>query len=153
MTLHNTLKYTLASIVAVCLLLATELAAADQFIEDGDYVVHYSAFSSMHITPKVAETYGLMRSRHRGLLNISVQRKMPQGMPKAVLSQLKGYTGQLGGSEIPLNFKVVEEGEAIYYLAEFLVHEGDKMDFDIQVRPTPDHAPMKLSFSQIFYGD
>lgn len=149
----TTLKFTLASILALVLLTVTELAAAEQYIEDDEYVVYYSAFSSTQITPEIAEAYGLMRSRHRGLLNISVQRKMPGGPPKAVMSQLKGYTGQLGGSEIPLDFKVVEEGPAIYYLAEFLVKEGDKLNFDIQVKPTPEHSAMKLSFSQAFFPD
>ncbi|MVF13664.1 DUF4426 domain-containing protein [Ketobacter sp. MCCC 1A13808] len=149
----TTLKITLASILAAVLLLATELAAADQYIEDDDYIVHYSAFNSTLLTAEVAEAYGLMRSRQRGLINISVQRKMPGGPPKAVMSQLKGFTGQLGGSEIPLDFKMVEEGRAIYYLAEFLVDEGDKLNFDIQVKPTPDYGSLKLSFSQSFFAD
>ncbi len=150
---QHKIKYLLAALVAIALLLTAELAAAEQFIEDKDYIIHYSAFTSTLIKPEVAKAYGLTRSRQRGLVNISVQRKMPEGLPKAVTSKLKGFTGQLGGSEIPLKFKLITEGDAIYYLAEFLVRDGDKMNFDINVQPTPDHAPMKLSFSQAFFSE
>lgn len=147
------IKIILASLLAVVLLLTAELAAAEQFIEDKDYVVHYSAFTSTLLTPEVASAYGLMRSRQRGIVNISVQRKQPGGHPKSILAQLKGYTGQLGGSEIPLDFQVVEEGDAIYYLAEFRVGDGDKLNFDIKVSPTPESRPLKVSFSQSFFSE
>ena len=147
------IRIILASLLALALLLTAELAAAEQFIEDKDYVVHYSAFTSTLLTPEVASAYGLMRSRQRGIVNISVQRKQPGGLTKSVLAQLKGYTGQLGGSEIPLDFQVVEEGDAIYYLAEFRVRDGDKLDFAINVSPTPESAPLKVSFSQRFYSE
>ncbi len=154
MTIKTTpIKLVLASLLALALLMTAELAAAEQFVEDKDYVVHYSAFTSTLLTPEVASAYGLMRSRQRGIINIAVQRKQPGGSPKAVMAQLVGFTGQLGGSEIPLDFKVVEEGDAIYYLAEFRVHDGDELNFDIKVKPTPETVPLKISFSQSFYAD
>ena len=52
-----------------------------------------------------------------------------------------------------LSFQVVEEGDAIYYLAEFRVRDGDKLDFAINVSPTPESAPLKVSFSQSFYSE
>lgn len=139
--------------LALVLLLTAQLAAAEQFVEDKNYVVHYSAFNSTLLTPEVANANGLMRSRQRGIVNIAVQRKQPGGRPKAVMAQLEGYTGQMGGSEIPLDFQVVEEGDAIYYLAEFRFHDGDKLNFDIKVKPTPEAAPLKISFSQSFFAD
>ena len=146
-------KYLFGLLLAMSLLLTANMVEAEQYIEDKQYVVHYNALSSILIKPEIAKAYGLQRSRQRGLVNISVQRKMPDGSTKAVMSQLKGYTGQLGGSEIPLDFKLVTEGDAIYYLAQFPTREGDQLDFDIKVRPTPEHAPLKLSFSQAFFSD
>ena len=86
-------------------------------------------------------------------MNVSVQRKMPDGTSKAVMSQLEGYTGALGGSERPLNFKMVSDGSAIYYLAEFLIGNGEKLNFDIKVKPTPEYAPIKVEFSQDFFTE
>lgn len=137
----------------VLLALGSFAVQAEQFVEDDQYVVHYSAFNSSMLTPEVAKTYDLMRSRQRAVMNISVQKKMPGGMPKAVMAQVEGYTGALGGSERPLDFKVVTEGDAIYYLAEFLIGNGEKLNFDIKVKPTPDHAPIKVDFTQEFFQD
>lgn len=146
-------KYELAILIALVLLLTANLAAAEQFVEDKQYIVHYSAFNSTLVKPEIAKAYGLTRSRQRGLVNISVQRKMPEGMPKAITAQLKGYTGQLGGSEIPLKFKLITEGDAVYYLAEFRTGNGDKLNFDITVQTHLDHAPIKIDFSQAFFPD
>ncbi len=138
----------------ILLTLGSSVAIAEQYVEDDQYVVHYSAFNSSMLTPEVAKAYDLMRSRQRAIINISVQKKMPGNVaPKAVMSQLTGYTGALGGSERPLDFKVVTEGDAIYYLAEFLIGNGEKLNFNIKVKPTPDHAPIAVNFSQEFFED
>lgn len=145
---------TLATLLSAILFLSlSSFARAEQFVQDDQYVVHYSAFNSTLLTPEVAKAYDLMRSRQRAVMNVSVQRKMPDGSSKAVTSQLEGYTGALGGSERPLDFKMVTEGSAIYYLAEFLIGNGEKLNFDIKVKPTPDHAPIKVEFSQDFFTE
>ncbi len=148
--MKTTLKIALGSVAATLLLLTSEMAAAEQ-LEDDNYVVYYSAFNSTVITPEVAKAYELNRSRQRGLLNISVQRKMPDGKYKPVVAQLKGFTGQLGGSEIPLDFKLITEGDAVYYLAEFFIDEGDRLNFDVDIKPTPDYPTMQLDFDQTFF--
>lgn len=141
------------SFVFALLLLCGWHAQAEQFVEDDVYVVHYSAFNSTLLQPEVAKAYDLMRSRQRAVMNIAVQRKMPDGSRKAVMAQLKGYTGALGGSERPLDFKMVSEGDAIYYLAEFLIGNGEKLNFDIGVQPTPEASPIKIRFTQEFFQD
>lgn len=139
--------------LSLLLLLCGWNVRAEQFVEDDAYVVHYSAFNSTMLQPEVAKAYDLMRSRQRAVMNIAVQRKMPDGSRKAVMAQLKGYTGALGGSERPLDFKMVSEGDAIYYLAEFLIGNGEKLNFDIVVQPTPQASPIKISFTQEFFQD
>src|SRR5262245_9269943 len=123
------------------LVLLSVSARAEQFVEDEQYVVHYSAFNSSMLTPEIAKAYDLMRSRQRAVMNVAVQKKMPDGSRKPVLAKLEGYTGALGGSERQLDFKVVTEGEAIYYLAEFLIGNGERLNFDIKVEP-PGSAPI-----------
>ena len=140
-------------IFAVAVFLLSNVVRAEQFVQDDQYVVHYSAFNSSMLTPDVAKAYDLMRSRQRAIMNVAVQRKMPDGSTKPVMAQLEGYTGALGGSERPLAFKMVTEGSAIYYLAEFLIGNGEKLNFDIKVKPTPDYAPLKVEFSQEFFAE
>ena len=141
------------SVIAVALLYSSEALSKDYKVEDDQYIVRYSAFNSTMLTPKIAKAYNIMRSRERAVMNIAVQRKMPDGSNRAVMSQLNGFAHALGGSEQPLEFRVVTEGDAIYYLAEFLVGNGEKLDFDISVKPTPERKPIKVQFSQAFYPD
>jgi len=149
----NAMNKSFVFALSLLLLLCGWNVRAEQFVEDDAYVVHYSAFNSTMLQPEVAKAYDLMRSRQRAVMNIAVQRKMPDGSRKAVMAQLKGYTGALGGSERPLDFKVVSEGDAIYYLAEFLIGNGEKLNFDIAVQPTPQTNPIKIKFSQQFFQD
>jgi len=135
------------------LVLASTSAQAEKFVENDNYVVHYSAFNSTLLQPEVAKAYDLMRSRQRAVMNVSVQKKMPDGSRKAVMSQLGGYTGALGGSERKLDFKMITEGDAIYYLAEFTIGDGENLNFDINVKPTPESMPIPVSFSQQFFQD
>ena len=149
----KSLSAMLMGLLASVLLLGSLTAHAEQFVDDDQYVVHYSAFNSSMLQPDVAKAYNLMRSRQRAIMNISVQRKMPDGSHRPVIAQLKGYASALGGSERPLNFKVVTEGSAIYYLAEFVIGNGEKLNFDIRVTPTPDYTPIRIRFTQEFFQD
>ena len=99
-------------------------AESDHKVEDENYVVYYSAFNASFLTPDIAKQYGLMRSPHRGIANIVVQRKQSSGPAKAVSARLKGTATALGGSERSLNFKLITDSDAIYYLAEFLILQG-----------------------------
>lgn len=125
---------------------------AAQFTEDDQYVVHYSAIPSTFITAETAKQYDLIRSRQRGLLNISVQRKQPDGSTRPVTATLKGHTAELGPTRSPLEFQLVTEGKAIYYLAPFRIRDGATLTFTVDVEPVPEHQ-LKVRFSQPFYEE
>lgn len=125
---------------------------AAQFIEDDQYVVHYSAIPSTFITAETAQHYDLIRSRQRGLLNISVQRKQPDGSTRPVTATLKGHTSELGPTRSPLEFQLVTEGKAIYYLAPFRIRDGATLTFTVDVEPVPEHQ-LKVRFSKTLYGE
>lgn len=148
------MKHAVSLLLSVFLLvLASASAQAEKFVEDDNYVVHYSAFNSTLIKPEVAKAYDLMRSRQRAIMNVSVQKKMPDGSRKPVMAQLGGYTGALGGSERRLDFKMITEGDAIYYLAQFMIGDGENLNFDLKIKPTPESMPIPVSFSQQFFQD
>jgi len=48
----------------------------------GDYEVHYNAFNSTFLQPDVAANYQVQRSKYRGLVNITVLQKQPDGSKK-----------------------------------------------------------------------
>lgn len=127
--------------------------ARAETMEKEGYVIHYSAFNASFLTEQVAKAYNLNRSRYRGLVNVAVHRKMADGSSKPVVAQLSGYATRLSGSESPLEFQMVGEGDAIYYLAETIIANNEMLRFSIKIKPTPQHNPIKLNFEQTFFTE
>jgi hypothetical protein len=105
---------------------------AEQSIMSGNYVVHYSAFPSTVISPKVAASYGLKRSEYRALLNITPQIKNEDGV-KGIKAKLKGKAQNLVGQSQTLEFKEIIEGDVIYYLAEFSFSNEEHFRFFVEL--------------------
>lgn len=145
---QHTIKF-LTVLFALCL----SASATAETLEREGYVIHYSAFNASFIPPKVAKAYNINRSRYRGMVNIAIHKKMKDGTNKPVVAQLSGYATRLSGSESPLEFEMVGEGDSIYYLAQTVISNRETLRFDIKIKPTPQHYPIKLSFKQEFYTE
>jgi hypothetical protein len=130
------------------------LSHAESFTEDDRYIVHYNAFNSSMVTPAVAEAHNLVRSGHRGMVNITVQRKRGEGqLPVNVTAFLEGRVKHLSGTEIPLEFTQINEGDVVYYIGDFLIANGQPLTFDVDVKPGAGHAGFHLKFTQTLYVD
>lgn len=143
---------TLSLSLLIFTLISTNVIA-EQKIEDDNYIVHYSAINTTMLTPEVAKASGITRSRKRGMLNIAVQKKQKSGKIEGVLAQLDGKVSNLIGQQRTLDFNVITEGAAIYYLAEFFLDNGERLSFEINVQPTPQYRGLKVSFDQTFFID
>lgn len=116
-----------------------------------DYKVLYSAFNSSFISPKVANTYNIIRGKDRGLVNIAVlphDAKPGTGGKPALVS---GYVKNIIAQQQKLEFFQVNEGSATYYLAPFQFENEDFMTFKIQVQPDPNKPADEISFQRTFY--
>lgn len=111
--------------------------------------VHYSAFNSTFLTPKVARSYKLKRNGYSAILNISVLDNYQAGKP-AITATLSGHAKNLIGQTRTLSFREIKEGDAIYYLAEFPISDEENLTFDIDVNAGNKGAG-KLKFTQKFY--
>lgn len=141
----------------ISLILSAYASAEQKKIFDGpdgsEYEVHYIALTSTFLTPDVAKQYGIVRSRARGLVNISVIRRFPDGQTKAVGSVIQGLMTNDIRQQHHMNFQQVVEGEAIYYLAQLQFREGEVLTFDITAYPEGQVKPLKMRFSHTFYND
>ncbi|MFG0604161.1 DUF4426 domain-containing protein [Vibrio mimicus] len=126
-------------------------ASAEQLKTIKDIEVHYSAFNSTFLTPKVASSYQLTRNGYNAILNISVLDRASLGKP-ATEAKLTGHAKNLIGNLRELSFKQVKEGNAIYYLAEVPISNEEMLTFDIDVDAGLKGAG-KLTFSQKFYTE
>lgn len=144
----NPMKYA----ALLLLLLASNLATAEQKKTFANYDVHYIAFNSTVVPPEVAKAYGITRGNNRGVVNISIRRQNSDGSDSPQRAIIKGSSTDLI-HRVELEFQEVIEQGAIYYLAEFRYDDKDMRHFDIRVQPNANIAPYRLKFSQTLYND
>ncbi len=125
-------------------------AQAEQLKNIGNLEVHYSSFPSTFLTPEVANTYRITRSRYSAVVNITVLDTSATGKP-AVTAQLSGKARNLLGTEKKLAFREVREGKAIYYIAELSHANEESFKFTIDVFQNGTNGEIK--FDQTFYVD
>lgn len=154
------MKHLLVPAILVLALLVFSLPAhaggTDTF---GEYEVHYNALSTVDIPPAVATGFGIVRSKNRALLTISVTRKHTAGdqpgtqsIEADVAVETSNLTGQVKDARLR---KVVEEGDykAWYYIAEINVTNGETLNFNIDVRPEGSEDTYNVKFKQQFFTD
>ena len=113
----------------------------------GDTTVHYSTFNSTFLQPDIAKANELVRSKHQGVINVSV---IKAGKP--VVTQVSGSVKDLTSSSVPLTFKQINEPGAIYYLAQFPVKQQETRTFTLTVGI--DGKTETISFNQeLFPGE
>ena len=113
----------------------------------GDYVVHYNAFNSTVLLPDVAKAYDFERSKTLGLINISV---LKNGKP--VKAEIKVQSANLLGQRRTLNYRLIDEGDAIYYMAEFTFTNDELLHFTLRVTPENSRMTETIKFTQTFYA-
>ena len=123
----------LALFVLTACLSVTAMAAdaikGDRQEKFGDVTVHYNTFNSTFLTPDIAKSAELVRSKHQGVINISV---IKDGKP--LMAQVSGTVKDLTSQSVPLNFKQVTEQGAIYYIAQYPVPQQETRTFEIKVQ-------------------
>ena len=109
----------------------------------GDYTIHYQAVNSTFLTPEIAEQYDIIRSESRAFLNVAVLRNEPDGSTTPVTATLEGVKHNLLQQSEAIDFALVREGEAIYYIGQFDFSDREVLRFTLMVSPEgrePAHA-------------
>ncbi|KFZ39257.1 hypothetical protein HR45_02395 [Shewanella mangrovi] len=142
------------SCITALLLWLTALALpayAEQKLQVGHYDIHYTALPSTFISPAVAQTYGIQRSRYLALVNIVVidQLKPNNGYTQVEIS---GIATNLLEARFKLKFREIREGQSIYYLAQLPYRDTEEIHFHLAIKHQDD-LNTKLNFSQQFFND
>lgn len=114
----------------------------------GDYVVHFNAFNSTFLHPKVASTYSIERSSTHGLINTSV---LKRGKP--VKADVVVESANLMAQKKNLKTWLIDEGDAMYYMSSFKFTDDELLHFTITVQPEGSRMKETVKFSQKFYKD
>lgn len=117
----------------------------------GDYTIHYTAFRSDTLTPAIAKTYNLTRRNNRVIVNIAVIKKVPGTTGTSTAAKVEGHASNLTGQLKDLDFREVNDGDAIYYLAETQISNGETLKFDIRVTPAGGTGSTDIQFNKQFF--
>jgi hypothetical protein len=143
----------LALTLLITLIFASPVAA-QQSQDFGNYVVHYNALNTNLIPPQVAQGYGIARSSSRALLNVTVLKKVMDTPGTPVSASVKASATNLTGQLRELQIRQIDDSEgAIYYIAEFPVHNLETYRFEITVSIAGEADPLLVRFTQQFYTE
>lgn len=118
----------------------------------GTHLIHYNALPTSQLTPEVASAYNILRSRTRGMLNVAVTRKIPNSTGEPVPAKVRVHAANLNGQVKNISLREVREGEAIYYIGEINISEGETLVFDLYVSPEGSEQTHHIRFQQTFYS-
>lgn len=132
--------------------LASQANDTQQIQTYDNYDIHYSVFNTSFLTPEIAKSYGITRSKNQALVNIAVIRKNSDGTREGVSAIIKGTVRDLIHSN-DLDFFPVREENAIYYLSPLRISDKQDVYFDIEVQTDPNRSPYKVKFKKKLYVD
>lgn len=118
----------------------------------GDYIVHYSALSTMRLSPQMAGKYNIERAANRGMLNISVQQVAADGTTTAVSAEISGEAVNLTGQKSPITIREIPD-LYVSYVGLFEVTAPDTYTFDLSIKPKGSERSLNLRFNQNFVAE
>ncbi len=142
--------------ISIALLLALTCLAppgllAENSKDFGEYVVHFNALATDMLPSRVARDYRIVRSRNRGMLNITVLKKVPDSLARPVPARVEAHARNLVGQGRDIKLREIREGSAIYYLGEFRITHEETLKFSIRAQPLGSEEILEADFSQDFY--
>lgn len=151
MRISYRLHYAVAALSLI--LLAAVPALAEQALDAGNYVIHYNALSTDDLSPNVATAYGIVRSKNRAMLNISIIRKVEGTTGRSVRGRVIAQVSNLTGQLKDMSLRQVTEQEAVYYIGEVDVNDGETLIFTIHVTPAGESKTYDIHFKQQFFTE
>ncbi len=146
-------RYLLGTGLLLLVFIFPTAVKAERFQRFGDFVVHYNAIQTALLTPEIASSYGIVRSRTRALLNISVMRAGVNGPDKPVKARVDARTTTLAQQVDPIEMQEITEGEAIYYVGTLHFRDKQILDFNVEIRPAGSAQTLELTFRQQFFEE
>lgn len=141
----------LIAMLAGVLLLYPLSAMTENSKEFGQYVIHYNALATDVLPPEVARQYRITRSRNRGMINITVLKKILGSPGQPVHARVEVTAQNLAGQSRRIRTREIRDGNAIYYIGDFGVANEETLKFTVQARPQGTQESVEVRFSQDFY--
>lgn len=119
----------------------------------GEFQVHWSVFPSTFLAPEIARENNLNRSKSIGIVNISIMRETENGGLEPVSGQVEGKVLNDVQQVKFLGFRRIQEGNAVYFIAEYQYSKAELMTFQITARPTGNNRDLPIRFAHTLFND
>jgi hypothetical protein len=119
----------------------------------GDYVLHFNAIGTDKLTENVARQYGIVRSRSRAMLNVSILRKEEGALGTPVTGSVSASAINLNGQLRNINLREIKEGTAVYYIGETSITDGETLIFTVDATPINEASRFTVRFMKQFFVD
>ncbi|MEX2474756.1 DUF4426 domain-containing protein [Marinobacter sp.] len=145
----STLKHFIG-VALLCLITLSTQAGTKSF---GDFEVHYSVFPSTFLSAEVAQANNLNRSQSIGIINIAIMREGENGGLEPVSGQVEGKALNDIQQVKFLAFRRIQEGDAVYFIAQYQYRSAELMTFQITARPTGSGKDLPIRFAHTLFND
>lgn len=147
--MRKTISTRLFAILAAVVLSGPAGANQQDF---GDYVVYFNAFTTDVLAPEIAQAHDITRSKNRAMINVSVQKKVMETVGETVDARVEGRARNLNGQLKGMDIRRIQDGDAIYHIAEFSITDGETLDFDLDVAPEGSGQTYQVKFRKQFFS-
>ena len=147
-------------LAAVCIFVAagcqqateeTPAAVTETMQDFGDYTLHFNALTTDQLTAEVAQRHGIVRSGNRAMLNVSIVRNQEGAVGVPVRGTVELSAANLTGQLKPVSLRELTEAEAIYYIGESNVADGETLVYTIDATPVDETTPMSVRYMKQFF--
>lgn len=129
------------------------LPATESTRDFGEYVVYFNAINTDQLTEEIARRHDIIRSKSRALLNVSIHRKNDGGTPAAVTGAVTASAANLNAQFKTMTLRELREENAIYYVGELPITDGEALTFTVEAIPTGESEPLVVRFKKQFFVD
>ena len=117
----------------------------------GDYTLHFNALTTNRLTAEVAQRHGTVRSGNRAMLNVSIVRNREGAIGVPVRGTVDVSAANLTGQLKTVSLREITESEAIYYIGESNVADGETLVYTIDATPVDETTPMSVRDMKQFF--
>lgn len=137
---------TLIATTVACLLIALPLSAFAQQSEVFDeYEIHYNAIPTGLLNDTIAQQYGIVRSRARGMLMITILR---DGEP--VRGRVRTFAIDDDEQVMEVPMREIRSESWVSYVGVLKIQAGQPVNFSIEARPETGDGPFNVGWRQTF---
>lgn len=125
----------LMTLLGAALLLLPLWVQAENSTKIPGFTIHHNVITTDFLAPNIASAYRIIRSKHRGMINISVIQDVEGTTGKPVMARIDARAVNLLGQSRNIPLREIREGEAIYYIGDFIIPGNEQLIFVLEVMP------------------